>query len=163
MASFHDLQFNDSSGKPVEMKQFRGTVVLIVNTATKCGLTPQFAALEALYQKYRNRNFTVIGFPCNQFAGQEPEPDATMAQTCSINYGVTFMLSEKIHVNGGNTHPVFSFLKSNTKSGLFGKRIKWNFTKFLVGADGIPVKRYSPVTDPADIEKDIVTLLAPLP
>lgn len=138
---------------------FKGKVVLIVNTATKCGLTPQLVELEKLHQKYKDKNLAIIGFPCNQFANQEPETNDTMVEACKINYGVTFLLSEKIFVNGVNTHPVFSFLKENTQGGLFGKKIKWNFTKFLIFPEGTPVKRYSPTVNPSKIEEDILALL----
>jgi len=157
--SFYDLEFNDSRGNRIQMKQFEGKVLLIVNTATKCGLAPQFNELEKLYQKYKNDNFTVIGFPCNQFAHQEPETNETMVETCKINFGVTFLLSEKISVNGKDTHSVFAYLKQNSKSGIFGKKIKWNFTKFLISSDGKTIKRYSPATNPSKIENDIVALL----
>jgi len=158
--SLYDLEFNDSRCNRVKMKQFEGKVLLIVNTATKCGLAPQFEELEQIYQKYKNREFTVIGFPSNQFANQEPEANETMAETCKINFGVTFLLSEKILVNGKDTHPVFAYLKDNSKSGIFGKKIKWNFTKFLVSSDGKIIKRYSPAVKPFRIEKDIISFLA---
>ncbi|HOR45871.1 MAG TPA: glutathione peroxidase [Spirochaetota bacterium] len=157
--SFYDLEFNDSRGNKVRMNQFEGKVVLIVNTATKCGLAPQFNALEAIYQKYKDKNFAVIGFPCNQFAHQEPESNETMTETCRINFGVTFLLSEKISVNGKETHPVFAYLKQNSKNGIFGKKIKWNFTKFLISSDGKTIKRYSPATNPVKIENDIIDFL----
>lgn len=157
--SFYDLEFNDSRGNKVRMNQFEGKVVLIVNTATKCGLAPQFNALEAIFQKYKDKNFTVIGFPCNQFAHQEPESNETMEETCRINFGVTFLLSEKISVNGKETHPVFAYLKQNSKSGIFGKKIKWNFTKFLISSDGKTIKRYSPAINPEKIENDIIDFL----
>lgn len=157
--SFYDLEFKDSKGTVIQTQQFKGKVVLVVNTATKCGLAPQFNELEKLFQKYKDKNFTIIGFPCNQFANQEPETNESMTETCKLNYGVTFLLSEKIFVNGDKEHPIFSFLKKNTKSGLFGKKIKWNFTKFLISAEGNPIKRYSLTTRPLKIEKDIITLL----
>ncbi|MBP9022504.1 MAG: glutathione peroxidase [Spirochaetes bacterium] len=157
--SFYDLEFNDSRGNRIQMKQFEGKVLLIVNTATKCGLAPQFDELERIYQKYKSNNFAIIGFPCNQFANQEPETNETMVETCKINFGVTFLLSEKISVNGKETHPVFAYLKQNSKSGFFGKKIKWNFTKFLVSSDGKVIKRYSPMTTPFKIENDIIALL----
>jgi glutathione peroxidase len=157
--SFYDLKFNDSRGKSIEMEQFKGKVIIIVNTATKCGLAPQFEELEGLYQKYKDKNLIVIGFPCGQFANQEPETNETMTQTCKINFGVTFPLSEKIFVNGDESHPVFTFLKENTKSGLLGRKIKWNFTKFIVSSEGIPMKRYAPTVKPSKMEKDIIALL----
>lgn len=159
MQSFYDLEFNDTRGNPISMNDFKGKVVLIVNTATKCGLAPQFEELEALHQKYNDQNFVLLGFPCNQFAGQEPVSNESMAQTCKLNFGVTFFLAQKIYVNGENTHPVFQWLKDNTKAGLLGKKIKWNFTKFLMDAEGKPYKRYAPTTKPGKIEADIVKLL----
>jgi len=156
---FHDLSFKDAKGNEVLLSHFKGKALLIVNTATRCGLAPQFDALERIYQKYRQQNFGIIGFPCNQFANQEPETNDSMTETCRINHGVTFPLSEKILVNGENAHPVFAWLKANAKGGLFGKKIKWNFTKFLVSADGTRVQRYAPTTKPEKIEKDILAFL----
>jgi glutathione peroxidase len=149
--NFYELSANDAQGKPVGMSSFRGKVVLVVNTATKCGLAPQFEELQRLHEEYKDKGLVILGFPCNQFGGQEPEPNETMAATCQLNFGVTFPLLEKIEVNGPNTHPVFRFLK-NRLGGLFGSRIKWNFTKFLIGADGRPIRRFSPITKPAAIE-----------
>jgi glutathione peroxidase len=158
---FYQLSANDARGCPVAMSDFRGKVVLVVNTATKCGLAPQFEDLQRLHEKYKNKGLVILGFPCNQFRSQEPESNATMADTCKVNFGVTFPLLEKIEVNGPHTHPVFKFLKSRL-GGLFGSRIKWNFTKFLIDADGRPVRRYSPVTKPAAIEPYIQRLLPSL-
>lgn len=141
------------------MEQYRDNVLLIVNTATQCGLVAQFEELENLHQKYKNEKFAIIGFPCNQFANQEPEANETMAATCKINYGVTFLLSEKILVNGENTHPVFSYLKEHSQAGLFGRKIRWNFTKFLVSTDAKTIKRYPPAKKPMRIEKDIIAFL----
>jgi glutathione peroxidase len=159
MASeFYELNANTPQGQPVSMSRYEGKVVLVVNTATKCGLTPQFGGLEHLHQQYKDKGLVVLGFPCNQFAGQEPETNENMQQVCQLNFGVTFPLFEKIDVNGPNTHPVFKLLKS-TLSGLFGSRIKWNFTKFLIDANGRPLKRFSPVTKPEAIEPYIKKLL----
>ena len=157
--SLYDLSFNDTAGNIISMQQFQGQVLLLVNTATKCGLAPQFVDLEKLHQEYKDKGLTVIGFPCNQFAGQEPESNETVVNVCQINYGVTFLLSEKIDVNGENTHPVFTFLKEHANSGILGDAIKWNFTKFLVSADGLTIKRYAPTTNPMDIKKDIELFL----
>lgn len=157
--SFYDLSFNDTAGNTVSMQQFQGKVLLLVNTATKCGLAPQFVDLEKLHQEYKDRGLVVIGFPCNQFAGQEPESNETVVNVCQINYGVSFLLSEKIDVNGKNTHPVFSYLKEHAHSGILGEAIKWNFTKFLVSADGLTINRYAPTTSPRDIKEDIEVLL----
>lgn len=160
MASeFYQLTANTPQGRPVSMSDYRGKVVLVVNTATQCGLTPQFDGLEKLYQEYKNKGLIVLGFPCNQFAGQEPLSNETMEETCKVNHGVTFPLFEKSDVNGPNTNPVFKFLKRKL-GGLFGSRIKWNFTKFLVDAEGRPVRRFSPVTKPEAIEPYIRKLLA---
>jgi glutathione peroxidase len=151
---FYDLSVNTPQGKPIEMMDFKGKTVLIVNTATKCGLAPQFDGLENLHQKYKDKGLVILGFPCNQFQNQEPETNETVEQACRLNFGVTFQLTEKIDVNGKNTHPVFKFLK-NELNGFFGNRIKWNFTKFLINPEGMPVKRYAPTTKPSAIEKDI--------
>ncbi|HBH49609.1 MAG TPA: glutathione peroxidase [Bacteroidales bacterium] len=151
---FYDLSVNTPQGKPIEMMDFKGKTVLIVNTATKCGLAPQFDGLENLHQKYKDKGLVILGFPCNQFQNQEPETNETVEQACRLNFGVTFQLTEKIDVNGKNTHPVFKFLK-NELNGFFGNRIKWNFTKFLISPEGMPVKRYAPTTKPSAIEKDI--------
>jgi glutathione peroxidase len=156
---FYDLKVNTPGGKPIQMSDFRGKVVLIVNTATRCGLAPQFRGLEELHEKYGDKGLVVLGFPCNQFQNQEPETNETVEESCKVNFGVTFQLTEKINVNGKDTHPVFSYLKEKLR-GRFGKRIKWNFTKFLITADGKPYRRYAPTVKPSDLEKDIRKLLA---
>ena len=140
------------------MSQYKGKTILIVNTATKCGLAPQFDGLEKLHKKYSKNGLVVIGFPCDQFLNQEPETNESMEQACKINFGVTFQLTEKINVNGPNTHPVFVYLKKHL-GGLFGSKIKWNFTKFLISPNGKPVRRYAPTVKPAAIEYDIKKLL----
>lgn len=155
---FYNLSAKTPKGKEINLADFKDKTVLIVNTATKCGLTPQFDALENLHQQYKDKGLVVLGFPCNQFMGQEPETNDTIEETCRINHGVTFQLTEKIDVNGANTHPVFKFLKSEL-GGIFGSRIKWNFTKFLISPEGKPYKRYAPTTKPEDIENDIKKLL----
>ncbi len=156
--AFYQLSAQTPTGEAVPMSQFRGKVVLIVNTATKCGLAPQFRGLEELHQKYKDKGLVVLGFPCNQFLSQEPETNETMVESCQVNFGVTFQLLEKCDVNGPGTHPVFKFLKKKL-GGWFGSRIKWNFTKFLVDANGNPVKRYAPTVKPESIEEDILRLL----
>ncbi|GAA0195080.1 glutathione peroxidase [Fulvivirga kasyanovii] len=156
--NFYDLNVKTPQGKTIEMSNLKGKAVLIVNTATKCGLAPQFDGLEALHQQYKDQGLVVLGFPCNQFRDQEPETNDTVEESCRINFGVTFQLTEKVDVNGENTHPVFAYLKKQL-GGLFGSGIKWNFTKFLVTPEGKPYKRYSPTTKPAKIEKDIKKLL----
>ncbi len=155
---FYALTAKTTAGKSIAMSDFRGKTVLIVNTATQCALAPQFEGLEKLHQHYKDQGLVVLGFPCNQFANQEPETNETVEQACAINYGVTFQLTEKVKVNGRNAHPIFKFLKRQLGSWL-GSDIKWNFTKFLIGPDGIPYKRYLPTTSPKRVEKDIVTLL----
>ena len=156
--NFYDLTANNMSGKEVKMNEFEGKVVLVVNTASKCGLTPQLEGLEELYKKYKDRGFEILGFPCNQFANQDPGTNKEISQFCLINYGVTFTMFEKIDVNGENTHPVYKFLKSNAK-GVLGSEIKWNFTKFLIDPEGKVVERFAPTTTPAKLEKYIESLL----
>lgn len=156
---FYDLVASTPQGKELPMADYRGKVMLIVNTATRCGLAPQFRDLESLHQKYRDKGLVVLGFPCNQFMNQEPVSNENMEQTCEAHFGVSFQLTEKIRVNGRYTHPVFSYLKKHLP-GSFGKRIKWNFTKFLVTSDGEPYKRYAPATKPEALEKDIQDLLS---
>lgn len=158
--SFFELSATDNRGRAVTMASYAGTVVLVVNTASRCGFTPQYTGLEALHRKYRDRGLVVLGFPCDQFAHQEPGSDAEIASFCQVNYGVTFPLMSKVEVNGKGTHPVFAFLKAKT-AGLLGGSVKWNFTKFLVGRDGKTVKRFAPATDPEKLEADIEAALAP--
>ncbi|MBS0618247.1 MAG: glutathione peroxidase [Spirochaetes bacterium] len=148
------------AGKLVELADFKGKVVLIVNTASKCGFTPQFAGLESLYEKYKDKNFVILGFPCNQFGAQEPGSANEIQEFCQLNYGVKFPMFGKIDVNGANAHPLYKFLTS-TKPGILGTEgIKWNFTKFLIDKNGEPVKRYASTTKPEDIVGDIEKLLA---
>jgi len=157
--SLYDITFRTTYGETVSMAEYRGKVVLIVNTATKCGLSGQFTELESLHEKYNEQGLVVSGFPCDQFLGQEPETNETMVKVCLINFGVTFLLSEKIDVNGENAHPLFVFLNEALPGGILGSSIKWNFTKFLIGRDGAPFRRYEPTTRPSDMENDIVRLL----
>lgn len=158
MNAFYDLQVRTPQGREIPMAELKGKAVMIVNTATRCGLAPQFRALESLHQKFKDQGLVIIGFPCNQFQNQEPESNETMEQSCEINFGVTFQLTEKIMVNGKNTHPVFRYLKDQLPGNL-GKRIKWNFTKFLISPDGTPYKRYAPTIRPESMEKDIENIL----
>ena len=158
MATIYDYKALTSAGKELDFAQFKGKVLLIVNTATKCGLSGQFNGLEELHQKYKEEGLVVIGFPCNQFANQEPGNDEQVASTCQLNFGVTFQIMKKIDVNGENAHEIFKYLKSETK-GLLGSKIKWNFTKFLISRDGKTIKRYAPTTVPAKVEKDIQQML----
>jgi len=155
MNSFYDLSVKTPSGKVLNMADYKGKTVLVVNTATQCGLTPQFAGLEELHQKYKDQGLVILGFRCNQFGEQEPETNENMEQVCEINHGVTFQLTEKVDVNGAGTHPVFKYLKGKLGS-IFGSKIKWNFTKFLVDKNGKPVKRFAPIVKPESMEKTIL-------
>jgi glutathione peroxidase len=157
--AFYNLSANSSNGKEFLFSALKGKVVLIVNTASKCGFAPQYTGLEALHQKYKDRGLVVLGFPCDQFAHQEPLKDDEVASFCQLNFGVTFPLMAKIDVNGAGTHPVFAFLKARTR-GLFGSAIKWNFTKFLVGRDGRTVARFAPAVEPARLESYIEAALS---
>ncbi|MXV39314.1 redoxin domain-containing protein [Flavobacteriaceae bacterium Ap0902] len=159
MSAFYQLKATASTGEEIDFSNLKGKVVLIVNTATACGLANQFEGLEKLHEKYKEQGFVIIGFPSNQFAGQEPVRDSEMAKTCKINHDVTFTLTKKIDVNGKDTHPVFEYLKDQL-GGFLVKNIKWNFTKFLVDRHGKPYKRYAPYTQPSVLEDDIKKLLA---
>lgn len=156
--AFYALSAQTPAGQPIDFASFKGKVVLLVNTATRCGFTPQLVGLEALHQRYKDSGLMVIGFPCNQFGGQEPEPNDHVEEVCRLNYGVSFPLTAKTAVNGEAAHPVFRYLKKKL-GGFLGSRIKWNFTKFLVDREGVPYKRYAPTTTPAALEKDIQRLL----
>ncbi|MEN8787618.1 MAG: glutathione peroxidase [Flavobacteriales bacterium] len=160
--SLYKYSANKPNGESVSMEDYKGKVVLVVNTATKCGLTPQFAGLEKLHQDYKERGLVILGFPCNQFLGQEPVSNDKMEETCQINHGVTFQLMEKIDVNGSKAHPIYKFLKTKIKSGLFSSRIKWNFEKFLIDGNGKPIKRFSPKAKPASFEGEIIKALKQL-
>jgi len=159
MASIYDFTVDDIKGKPVKLDRYRGRVLLIVNTASECGFTPQYKGLEALYQKYEPRGLQVLGFPCNQFGSQEPGSEDEIANFCEVNYGVTFPLFAKVDVNGEDAAPLYRYLKK-AKPGLLGSEaIKWNFTKFLVDRNGNVVERYAPKDEPAGIAGDIEKLL----
>ena len=158
MTTIYDFKALTTSGKELDFDQFRGKVLLIVNTASKCGFTPQFAGLEELNQRYKDKGLVVIGFPCNQFASQDPGSDEEISNFCQINYGVTFQMMKKIDVNGKNADPIFQFLKDRSKN-IFSDDIKWNFTKFLVASDGITVRRYAPTVKPNRMRKDIEEML----
>ncbi len=159
MATIYDFKAVTSKGAELDFAQFRGKVLLIVNTASKCGFTPQFQGLEELNQRYKERGLVVIGFPCNQFAHQDPGTDSEIEGFCQLNYGVTFQIMKKIDVNGDGAHPIFKYLKNEAK-GILGNAIKWNFTKFLISRDGATIKRYAPTTAPEKLTADIETLLA---
>jgi len=158
MSGISDFSANALSGEPVALKQFEGKVLLIVNTASACGFTPQYAGLEKLQQDFAPRGFSVLGFPCNQFGAQEPGDSRQIESFCEANYHVTFPLFEKIDVNGANAHPLYNYLKSE-KSGLLGAGIKWNFTKFLVDRSGKVVERFAPTTKPESLREKIEALL----
>lgn len=159
MTTLADFTLPLLSGAPKNLADFAGKVVLAVNVASQCGLTPQYAGLEALYRRYGERGLVVLGFPCNQFAEQEPGTNAEIAQFCEVNYGVTFPIFARIEVNGEGTHPLYTWLKQSAPGILGSEAIKWNFTKFLIGRDGRVVERYAPTTEPADIAGDIEKLL----
>lgn len=156
--NFYDFEAVKMNKQLVSMDEYKGKVVLVVNTASKCGLTPQFKDLEALYKEYKEKGFEILGFPCNQFANQDSGSNDEINSFCQINYGVTFNMFEKIDVNGSNAHPLYNYLKEQTKS-ILGKEIKWNFTKFLIDSEGNVVKRYAPTVSPLKIKKDIEKLL----
>ena len=180
MAKIYDFKTLSNKGAEVDFAQYEGKVLMIVNTASKCGFTPQYDGLEALYQKYKDQGFVIVGFPCDQFAGQEPGSNEEIAEFCRINHGVTFPLMAKVEVNGEGEHPVFTYLKSAAPTenyeGLKAKAtrtllkglsksvrkdsdILWNFTKFLINRDGTLVKRFAPVAEPGSFEKDIEEML----
>jgi glutathione peroxidase len=155
---FYKYTVHTPGGREIPMADMKGKPVLLVNTATKCGFAPQLMELESLHQNYKDQGLVVLGFPCNQFQNQEPETNDSMEEACKVNFGVTFQLTKKIEVNGDGTHPLFRYLKDELP-GIPGKRIKWNFTKFLVSPEGKPVKRYGPTVKPVSIEKDIIPLI----
>ena len=181
MAKIYDFKVLTSKGKELDFAQFQGKVLLIVNTASKCGFTPQFAGLEELNQQYKDKGLVIIGFPCNQFASQDPGSDSEIEGFCQLNYGVSFQIMKKVDVNGAAAEPIFEYLKAQAPTedynGLKAKAakalfktisksvekdsdIKWNFTKFLISKDGETIKRYAPTTEPKDFAKDIEALLA---
>ncbi|SJM49783.1 glutathione peroxidase [Agrococcus casei] len=159
MTKLADFSATTLAGEERSLADFDGSVALVVNTASKCGFTPQYAGLQQLFDSYRDKGFTVLGFPSNEFAGQEPGASGDIEEFCQVNYGVSFPMFEKIKVNGKNAHPLYQWLKTE-KGGILGDAIKWNFTKFLIGRDGQVVKRYASNVDPADIAADIETALA---
>jgi glutathione peroxidase len=159
MSTITDFEVKGADGQPVSLDRWKGQVLLIVNTASKCGFTPQYEGLEALHRKYADRGFEVLAFPCNQFGAQEPGDAAEIANFCTLTYDVTFPVLAKIDVNGAAADPLFERLKADAPGLMGSKAIKWNFTKFLIDRDGRAVRRYAPTTKPADIEKDIEALL----
>ena len=158
MSEFYSFSAKSLQGETISMERYQDQVVLVVNTASKCGFTPQYAGLQSLYEKYQDQGFVILGFPCNQFASQEPGDSDQIAEFCSVNYGVTFPMFEKIDVNGAGAHPIFKYL-CKALPGMLGGRVKWNFTKFLLDRDGNPIKRFASTTKPAKLEPEIKKLL----
>ena len=159
VTSLHDFSARSIDGRDLDLSAFKGQVVLVVNTASQCGFTPQYKGLQQLHDDYADQGFTVLGFPCDQFGHQEPGDDAEITSFCERNFGVTFPLFSKIEVNGDGAHPLYQWLREE-KGGLLGSKIKWNFTKFLLGRDGKVIGRYSPTTKPEKIAADIEKALA---
>lgn len=157
--NLHDIEVRRIDGKLQSLAEYAGQVLLIVNVASRCGFTPQYGGLEALYRRYRERGFAVLGFPCDQFGHQEPGDEEEIRSFCSLNYDVTFPMFAKVEVNGEHTHALYKFLKSAQPGVLGTEAIKWNFTKFLVGRDGTVLERYAPTDTPERIEKDVLPLL----
>ena len=157
--NFYQFEAKSLQGKDIKMEDYKGKAVLVVNTASKCGLTPQYEGLEVLYKKYKDQGLVIMGFPSNQFANQEPGDEKSISEGCLINYGVTFPMFSKVDVNGENAHPIFKYLTSELR-GTFGRRVKWNFTKFLIDPNGNPSKRFSPTTKPEAIEKYVKKMLS---
>ena len=154
MSPFYSFTAIALNGSPVNLSDYAGKLVLVVNTASQCGFTPQYAGLEALYKEFGAQGLVILGFPCNQFGGQEPGDAEKIAQTCQINYGVSFPMFAKVDVNGSNAHPLFNWL-THSLPGWLGKSIKWNFTKFLISRDGIPIKRFASITKPESMAEFI--------
>ena len=156
----YDFDARQINGQDMALSQFTGKVMLIVNTASQCGFTPQFGGLEELHKAYGGKGLVVLGFPCNQFGAQDPGNDSDIASFCQVNYGVSFLMMSKIEVNGSAAHPLYQWLRAEAPGLLGSQSIKWNFTKFLVGKDGKVIKRYAPLDKPADLAKDIEAALA---
>jgi glutathione peroxidase len=159
MSTVYDFSPQTKGGKPMSLEDYRGKVLLVVNTASKCGFTPQFGGLEELYQKYKDKGLVILGFPCNQFGKQDPGSDDEIQEFCQLNYGVSFPMLAKIDVNGSNADPLFQHLKKEAPGALGTEAIKWNFTKFLIDTEGNVVKRYAPKDKPSAIGRDIEKLL----
>ncbi len=160
MSSIYDFEAQQINGQDIALSAYRGKVLLIVNTASKCGFTPQFGGLEELHKAYAGKGLVVLGFPCNQFGSQDPGADGEIAEFCQVNYGVSFPMMGKIDVNGPAAHPLYKWLSAEAPGLLGSKSIKWNFTKFLVGKDGQVIRRYAPTDKPADLATDIDKALA---
>ncbi|WP_240222183.1 glutathione peroxidase [Rheinheimera hassiensis] len=159
MANVHQYKVKDASGNEIDLSQYRGKVLLVVNTASQCGFTPQYKELEQLHQKYKDKGLVILAFPCNQFGGQEPGSDNEIQQFCELNYGVSFPVMAKLAVNGPDASPLFEHLKDSARGLMKTRAIKWNFTKFLINKQGDVVKRYAPRTKPASIAASVEDLL----
>ncbi|MFZ4581216.1 MAG: glutathione peroxidase [Paludibacter sp.] len=157
--NFYSFNATTLQGKEASMETYKDKVILVVNTASKCGFTPQYEGLEKLHKTYKDKGLVILGFPCNQFGNQEPGSEKEIAEGCLINYGVSFPMFSKVEVNGDNAHPIFKYLKSELK-GTFGNNVKWNFTKFVIDRNGKPVKRFAPITKPENMTEYIDKLLA---
>ena len=160
MSTVYDFSANSIQGAAVKLSRYQGKAMLIVNTASACGFTPQFGGLEELHKSYGSKGLVVLGFPCNQFGAQDSGSNGEIAEFCQLNYGVSFPMMEKINVNGSDAHPLYQWLSAEAPGLLGSKAIKWNFTKFLVGKDGVVIKRYAPTDTPASMSKDIEAALA---
>jgi len=160
MSNIYDFNVNTISGEEVSLEGYKGKLLLIVNTASKCGFTPQFTGLEGLYKDYKDKGLEILGFPCNQFLKQDPGSDSEISEFCTLNYGVTSPMFSKLEVNGGGTHPLYKYLKSEAKGLLGSEKVKWNFTKFLVNQKGEVIKRYAPNTEPKELISDIEAYLS---
>ena len=158
-SNFYQFKATSLQGKEINTERYKGNVILVLNTASKCGFTPQYEGLEKLYKEYKDKGLVILGFPCNQFGNQEPGTEKEISEGCLINSGVTFPMFSKVDVNGENSHPIFKYLKNELK-GFLGKNIKWNFTKFLIDKEGKPFIRFSPFTIPEKLRRDIESLLA---
>ena len=159
MKSIYDYKVDDSQKNPVSLSDYKGKALLIVNVASRCGLTPQYKGLQELYSKYSNKDFEILAFPCNQFGAQEPGSNEEIKEFCDINFNVSFKIFDKINVNGSSASPLFKYLKNEAKGVMGSEAIKWNFTKFLIDNNGNVIKRYSPQTTPDKIDKDLSNIL----
>ncbi|MBW8200208.1 glutathione peroxidase [Flagellimonas abyssi] len=155
---FYNFEAERLDGTPESMEKYKGKAIVVVNTASKCGLTPQYEGLETLYKNYKNQGLVILGFPCNQFGNQEPDSADDIQEFCQVNYGVSFPMFAKVDVNGSGAHPIFKYLKSEL-SGLLGGKIKWNFTKFVIDKTGKPAKRFAPTTEPSAMESYLQKIL----
>ncbi len=158
MTNIFQFKATSIDSKEIPIESYKGQIILVVNTASKCGFAPQYKGLQKIYEKYKDKNFVILAFPCNQFGGQEPGNNKEIKEFCSLNYGVTFPMFSRAEVNGENAHPFFKYLKKKLP-GIMGERIKWNFTKFLIDKEGNPRKRFAPTTKPENLYKDIELLI----